>query len=66
MNSLAKMQVLGKSGTWELGILVIGLVYLEHDGKLSTYDSPYDAMRRITEEKDRQLISKQLKGDKNK
>ena len=63
MNPIQKLQVLAKSGPWEIGVLVVGLVYLEHNGKLHTENSPYDAMRKITDETHRQEIAKQIKGD---
>jgi hypothetical protein len=58
------MQILARSGDWEIGILVIGLVYLQHKDKLYTYDSPYQAMSKVPDKDARVSLAKQLMGDK--
>lgn len=62
MARLDKMKILARHGPYEVGILVVGLVYLIQDGKLSTEDTPYDAVRKIHDEEARRDMMKQILG----
>ena len=55
-----KLQILAKYKGFEIGVLTVGLVYLEYDGKVYTEDNPMIAVHKVGDKEIARELQRQI------